>query len=178
MTRRADSPAAFSVGEAAAGSSRRRVPIYRSVMFLVVGTIALLVFILVQGDVRRRQRAMEQAKRHVATLAKRVGDAGALPLNLQPEPVPERQPGMFRVECLARQDALYLRKSNRRGIIAQTTPVLQMLALDGRAVIFIENGRFDVNCLKLPEFDERFAAQRDDIRRLADDARYAAPNGS
>ncbi|GAG12856.1 unnamed protein product, partial [marine sediment metagenome] len=91
--------------------SRRRTPVSRSVIILVVGTVALFVFILVQGDLRRRQRAMEQAHLHAAALAKRVGEAGALPLNLEPLPTPERKAKTYRVEQLSRRDARHLRKS-------------------------------------------------------------------
>ncbi|MGB2984336.1 MAG: hypothetical protein WBE26_00520 [Phycisphaerae bacterium] len=149
--------------------SRRRTPVSRSVIILVVGTVALFVFILVQGDLRRRQRAMEQAHLHAAALAKRVGEAGALPLNLELLPTPERKAKTYRVEQLSRQDARHLRKSGKRVIVAQTVPLPQVLTPDGRAVIFFEGGKFDVEWLTLPEFDELYAAQQDEIRRLAAD---------
>ncbi|UCC31725.1 MAG: hypothetical protein JSU86_05485, partial [Phycisphaerales bacterium] len=92
-----------NAAEAEGRSARRRLSILRSVIVLAVATIALLVFILAQGDVRRRQRAMEQAQWHANGLAKRVGEAGALPLNLEPEPAPGRRLEMF--ESLSRQEA-------------------------------------------------------------------------
>ena len=170
MPQRTDSKTTFSSGQAASGSSRPRTPIYRSVIVLTIGTIALFIFILVQGDVRRRQRATEQARSYAATLAKRVGDAGTLPLNLGPDQM------ILQIEWLSRQDAGHLRKSAERGIVAQTKPVLQVLAYDGQAVIFFQNGRFDVEWLALSKFDERHAAQRELIRRLAGDAGRHAPD--
>ena len=164
-----------NAAEAKGRSARRRLSILRSVVLLIVATIALLVFILAQGDARRRQRAMEQARWHASTLAKRVGEAGALPLNLEPDPAPGRRLGMF--ESLSRQEARSLRRSDMRVIVAQTTPVLRVFAPDGRAAIFFRQGRFDVQWLTVQQFDELFAQQQDEIRRLEADVTPDRPEG-
>ncbi len=125
----------------------------------------MLVFILAQGDLRRRQRAMEQAKWHAATLAERTGPGGALPLNLEPAAAPRRRSPMFKIEWLDREEARLLRKRAEPYVAAQTVPLLQVLAPDGRAVILFQDGRFDVKWLTLSEFDARFAEQQRRIRR-------------
>lgn len=164
-----------NAAEAKGRSARRRLSILRSVIVLALATIALLVFILAQGDARRRQRAMEQAQWHANILAKRVGEAGALPLNLEPDPAPGRRLGMF--ESLSRQEARSLRRSDKRVIAAQTTPVLRVFAPDGRGVILFQHGRFDVEWVTLQQFDELSAQQQDEIRCLEADATPDGPEG-
>ncbi len=165
MTQRMDSPATFGADSAASGPARSRTPIHRSAIVLAICTIALLAFILVQGDSRRRQRAIEQLKRQTATLLERVGENDILPLNLEPNTDPTQQSKTLRVEWLTRQDARLLRKSTGRKIVAQTIPVRQVLGREGRAVILFEKGRFDVEWMTLSEFDEQYTAQLDEIRR-------------
>jgi len=168
MNQQTDAKPTGNAVEAKRRSARRRLSILRSVIVLAVATIALFVFILGQGDARRRQRAMEQAQWHANTLSKRVGESGVLPLNLEPEPAPGRQTDML--ESLSRQEARYLRQSDRRVIVAQTTPVLRVFAPAGRAVIFFQHGRFDVEWLTVAQFDELHAQQQDEIRRLEADS--------
>jgi hypothetical protein len=122
---------------------------------------------MVQGDVRRRQRAMSQAEWHAGTLIQRLGDTKVLPLNLEPVSDAERKGQMFRVEWLSRDDALCLRKSDKPVLAAQTVSLPRVLAPDGRAAIFFEGGKFYVKWLTLPEFDGLYAAQKDEIRRLS-----------
>lgn len=165
-----DSPATFGAGSVESGPTRSRTPIHRSAIVLTVCTIALLAFIFVQGDSRRRQRAIDQLRRQAATLVERVGESGILPLNLEPDTDPTQQSKAVRVDWLTRQDVRLLRKSAGRKIVVQTIPVRQVLARVGRAVIFFEKGRFDVEWLTLAEFDEQYAAQLDEIRRQSGDA--------
>jgi hypothetical protein len=139
------------------------------VVALLVATVVLFAFILVQGDVRRRQRAMGQARRYVAALVNRLGEPGALPLNLDPAPAPDRSEGTSSIEPLSREDARLLRASGQRVVAAQTRPVFQVLLPGGRAVVFFADGRFDVEWLSLAKFDELYAAQQAEIRRLAAD---------
>ena len=145
----------------------RRRSVLRSVFLLLLATVALFVFILVQGDARRRQRAMSQAQWHAANLAQRLGDTKALPLNLEPVRDPARTGEVSRVEWLSRDDALRLRRSDKRVLAAQTVSLPRVLAPDGRAAIFFEGGKFYVKWLTLPEFDRLYAAQQDEIRRLS-----------
>ncbi len=165
MNQRLDTKANGSAAQIGGDPVRRRKSILRSVLVLAVATIILFVFILVQGDIRRRQRNVDQAFWHAGTLAERAGETGVLPLNLEPVPTPGRQPGMF--EWVDRDDARHLRNSDERVIAAYTVRPLQLLLRDGRAVIVFERGRFDVEWMTLSRFDELFAAQREDIRRIA-----------
>lgn len=165
MTQQMDRAATVGAGPAASEPVRSRAPIHRAAIVLVVCTIALLAFILVQGDSRRRHRAVEGLRRQVATLVERVGESGILPLNLGPNTGPRQQARASRVEWLTRQEARLLRRSAGRKIVAHTIPVRQVLSREGRAVIFFENGRFDVEWLTLAEFDECYAAQLNEIRR-------------
>ncbi len=165
MTQRMDSPATFGADSAAPGPARSRTPIYRSAIALAICTIALLALILVQGDSRRRQRAIEQLSRQAATLVERAGESGVLPLNLEPYTDPGQQSKTIRVKWLTRQDARLLRKSAGRKIVVRTLPVRQVLGRQGRAVIFFETGRVDVEWVTLSKFNEQYAAQLDEIRR-------------
>lgn len=149
------------------GPRHRRRRFVRSVVFLSICTAALLVVILASGDFRRSQRAMEQMRWHASVLTGRVGPSGLLPLNLEPAPAPERLSGMFRIEWMPRDDARLLRGSGKRCAVAQTGALLQVLGREGRAVLFFENGDFDAEWMTLDQFDEQFAKQQAEIRRLA-----------
>lgn len=147
--------------------SRPRTPILRTMIVLAVGTIVLFVLLLAGRDVRWRQRAVSHAEWHAATLAKRVGKTGALPRNLEPLSVPAGSPRTVDLEWLPRDQAHRLRGVGHRLVVAQTAAPPQLLAPDGRAVIFFENGRFEVEWLTLARFDELRAAQQDAIQDLA-----------
>jgi len=151
-----------------AGPRDRRRRFVRSVIFLTLCTAALLAIILASGDFRRRQRAVEQMRWHASVLTGRIGPGGLLPLNLEPDPTPERLSGMFNIEWMPRDDARLLRGSGQRCAVAQTGPLLQVLGPEGRAVLFFDNGNFDAQWMTLDRFDDYFAKQQEEIRRLAD----------
>ncbi len=147
--------------------SRPHTPILRPIIVLAVGTIVLFLLVLVARDFRWRQRAVAHAEWHAVTLSKRVGEAGALPRNLEPLPVPAGSPRTVDLEWLTRDQAHLLRGVGRRLVVAQTAAPPQLLAPDGRAVIFFENGRFEVEWLTLARFDELRAARQAAIQNLA-----------
>lgn len=153
---------------------RRRRSVLRSVLLLALCTIVLFVFILVQHDVRRRQRNMDDAFRCAGVLTGRIGEAGILPLNL--EVASGGAPPVSEFGYLLRRDAHILRASSRPIITAWTAPVSRVFAPDGRAVIFFTNGRFDVEWLTLAEFDRSYAAQQDEIQRLGTEANREVPS--
>ena len=151
----------------------RRRSVFRSAFFLVLCTIVLFVFILVQGDIRRRQRTVDDAQSYASVLTERIGETGALPLNLE---LPDDHPPpscLFRQ--LNRRDTHLLRQSDERIIAAYSSPVTRVFAPDGRAVLLFTDGRFDVDWLSLDEFDRAQAAQREEIRRLATGAAKENP---
>lgn len=151
-----------------AGPRDRRRRIIRSVILLALCTAALLALILASGDFRRRQRAVDQMRWHASVLTGRIGPGGLLPLNLEPAHAPERLSGMFRIEWMTRDDARLLRASGKRCVAAQTVPLLQVLGPEGRAVLFFEDGTFEAQWMTLDQFDDYFAKQQEEIRRLAD----------
>ena len=72
---------------------RRRPPVRRSMVFLAIATIALVVFILILGDARRKRTALSRAAWYADTLSKQLGEGGTLPLNLELDVPPEQRPG-------------------------------------------------------------------------------------
>ncbi len=166
-----------TISEEVAGGVRTRPSIMRSAILPMVGTLALFAFILVQGDSRRRQRAVDQAQWHMENLAQLVGEAGVLPLNLAPESAPGHPSKMF--EWISRQEARRLRNSHQRVIISHTrNPERIVLGPSGRAVVFFKDGQFSAEWISLSRFEELFAAQQDHIRRLAGDAGSPPDNGT
>jgi hypothetical protein len=156
--------------QAGVGLRQRRRRFVRSVILLAICTVALLTLILASGDFRRRQRAMEQMQWHASVLTGRIGPGGHLPLNLEPDPAPGRMSGMLRIEWMPRDDARLMRDSGKRCAVAQTGPLLQVLGREGRAVLFFESGNFDAQWMTLEQFNDYFAKQQEELRRLADQA--------
>jgi hypothetical protein len=175
MSELSDTKACGGAAQAGGLPARRRRSILRSAAVLAVATIILLVFILALGDIRRRNRAIDQARWHVGVLEERAGGTGVLPLNLEPAASPGRSRSMF--EWLNRDDARHLRASDRRVIAAYTVRPLQLLLRDGRAVVFFAAGRFDVQWVPISQFDELLAAQRDEIHRITAEAPHSGVDG-
>lgn len=153
----------------------RRRSIFRSAFLLVLCTIVLFAFILFQGDIRRRQRTKDDAQSYASVLTARIGDTGALPLNLE---LPnDHPPPSYPFEWLTRRDAHLLRRSTGRIIAAYSSPVTRILAPDGRTVVLFTDGHFDVEWMSLEEFDTAEAAQREEVKRLAAGAAQDNPPG-
>ena len=129
-------------------------------MFLTVSTLALVVFILVLGDMRRKYTAVQFATWYADELTERLGGTQALPLNLKPDAAPEHARKVKEFEWLPREDARQLRGRDGRILVARTRPVNRSLAPDGRAVVFFTSGTFHTEWLALAEFDDLDAAQR------------------
>ncbi len=146
---------------------RRHRVRFTSLIILVVAALALLAFIGVLGDVRRQRNAVLQAERHAEVYAARAGETGTLPLNLEPAKAEPAGTKMISMEWLSADEARLLRKSAGRVIVAWTVAMVRALGQDGRAVIFFEDGRFDVEWVTLARFREIRAAQEAEIRRLA-----------
>lgn len=135
-------------------------------LVLAVATIVLVVFILLLGDARRRRAALFQAEWYAAALSSRYGESPTLPLNLDIEPAGRQQIGSRIFKRLTRLEARRLRHTDHAVMVVWTQPVRQVLARDGRAVIFFENGVFRFDWLSPAEFDEAHAAQQAELDRL------------
>ena len=171
---RMETPGVVNPDSAAVRSARRRVLLFRSVLWLVLTTVALLVFILVLGDVRRKNNALAQVTAHAAVYSERVGKDGTVPLNLEVDLstfLAGQQVKAFHIEWLSRDDARLLRGSAQSIIVAHTVPLSQTLAPNGRAVVLFTDGKFDVTWMALSQFDAQWEAQQQEVERRAAEAR-------
>ena len=129
--------------------------------FLTVSTVALVVFILVLGDMRRKYTAVQLATWYADELTERLGGTQALPLNLKPDAAPEHARKVKKFDWwLPREDARLLRGRPGRILVARTHPVNRSLAPNGRAVVFFTSGTFHTDWLARTEFDDVDAAQQ------------------
>ncbi len=134
---------------------------------LCLATAGVLAFIVGVGDLRRKNNALAQARQHATNFERRIGDGGALPLNFDPDVLPEGRRKMIPLESLDRQAAAKLRGNDRPILVAQTVPILQVFGRNGRAVMTFRGGKFSVEWMTLPRFDAVYAAQQELVRRLA-----------
>jgi hypothetical protein len=146
-------------------SPRRRPPVRRSMVLLAIATIALVVFILILGDARRKRTALSRAAWYADTLSMQLGEGGTLPLNLELDVPPEQRPELLRFQWLTREEVRRFRTSDKRVIVAHTRPIRQTLAPRGRAVVFFQAGTVDSGWLTLSEFDGLYTAQKAEHRR-------------
>ncbi len=151
---------------AATATGKRRSTIGRNVVWLAVATLALVVFILALGDIRRKDTPLSQAKWYAARLTEKAGNTSALPLNFDVPVTPAHEPKVKRFKRLDPDEARLLRGTDKRVIAAYTSPIKRMLNTDGRVVIFFETGSFSSQWLALEEFDALLAAQKELIRQL------------
>lgn len=137
----------------------------RTVVMLFVAASALLVFIALLGDVRRKQNTLAQMNWHVDTYAARMADTVQLPLNLDPDIPPARKAVMIKVRWIGRNDARALRTSDEPVFASYSTRIPQVLGRDGRAVIVFEGGTFRVEWMPVDVFDAAIEQQRERIER-------------
>ncbi len=149
---------------------RRRRAVRRQIILLLVGTVILVTFIMVLGDMRRQRWSMEQSRWYAAQLMKRSGEFRVLPLNLfvdVMQDVPDRLKAQARpFSYLTREQARLLSKSSNRLLVAWSKPVHRVLAKDGRAVVLYEEGSFQPVWIHLADFDLFFARQQQELERL------------
>ncbi len=145
---------------------RKRTSILRPAGFLVLATIALIVFIGVTGDSRRQTNAINRARSYAAQLNDRLGREKRLPLNLSTREPQSRGLGVIPMECLTSAEAYVLRHSSDIVLAAWTVPVVRAMGADGRACIFFQDGAFSVRWLTLGEFDRNRAEQQARIEEL------------
>ena len=151
----------FAQSGSADSMSVRRKSVGRSVMFLACCLLALMVFILVVGDVRSRGCALSYANEYARQLQARAAEDRVLPLDLSAAPAGgQTLRKMYRFEFLTPDEASELRSADRAIIVAQTIPVARRLASDGRAVVLYEQGLFRVEWMPLARFDAIWAVQQ------------------
>lgn len=146
------------------GSSGRSV---RSILLLIVGVAALLVFISLVGDFRRKQNTMAQMEWHTGTYASRMGNTVELPLNLDPDIPAARQALMIKVKWIDKNDARELRGYDGPIITTYSSAIPQALGSDGRAVIVFEKGKFRVEWMDVSAFDAAMKQQDARVAELA-----------
>jgi hypothetical protein len=104
----------------------------------------------------------------------RVGETGALPLNLE---LPnEHPPVVGRFTWLSREHARLLRSVNGRIVAAWSGRVPRILVPDGRAVIIFEDGRFRVEWFSLKTFAQISGAQQATIQSFKGGASTGPPS--
>lgn len=140
---------------------RRRSPIQTFILLTLLAAV-LLVFIAWLGDWRRRHNidALMQAQTEV--YASMTTDAGLLPLNL--EPTLHSDPNTRLLDAwLTPDEARVLRGTDGEVMIAWTVPLVRALGRNERAVIFFQNGKYDVRWVPLEEFTRHYARQIEEI---------------
>ena len=89
-----------------------------------------------------------------------------LPLNLQPSL--SLDPSSRIIDSwLTLDDARILRAADHEVMIAWTIPLVRALGRNERAAIFFNGGTYSVRWLPLAQFDELFAQQVAEIKRLS-----------
>ena len=133
---------------------------------LAMATIALVLFILVLGDIRRKGTPLSEAMWYADELSQRLEGTKALPMNLELLDVPpEHRRKLQKFEWLTREQARTLRRTSERLIVAHTKPISRILAPDGRAVVFFHAGQFQAEWLSLSEFDKLHGVQQQILQR-------------
>ena len=141
-------------------ASRRRSRIVRSAVLLLVGLVALCLVILVIRDVRHKTRALDLTRWHADTIARRIGSQGALPRNLNPEVDETVSSGELRLYWPPSQDVPVLRAYPKPIIVAWSAVIGQVFRTNGRAVVFFEDGRCEVQWLGTGAFDRQYEEQQ------------------
>lgn len=131
-----------------------RSALFRRLAWLAAATIALVLFILILGDVRRQNVAMVRAREYADELNKRLGAEKLLPLNLEPADTAAASTGKFRFEWLTRDQAFRLRGAPGPLMVAHTVPISADIVRDGRAVILFDNDQFSVLWVRAARFSE------------------------
>ena len=141
-------------------ASRRRSRIVRSAVLLFVGLVALCLVTLVMRDVRHKTRALGLARWHADTISGRIGSQGVLPRNLSLEVEEEASSGKLRLYWPPSQDVPAMRACPKPVIVSWSAVIEQVLRTNGRAVVFFEDGRCEVQWLGTGAFDRQYEEQQ------------------
>ena len=145
----------------------RKAGLLRSSLTLLAGAVALTLLVMLMRDYHRRIQLLDGAREYAEMLARvRVGDSGALPLNLEATDELKEVAGKLRLEWLSHAEALQLRDSSRPVIVVWSAVLPMWLGRDGRGVIVFHEGRLTAAWLSNQVFEQRQAAQQEELRRL------------
>lgn len=147
-----------------------RSSLRRRVFALAGGTIALMLFIVVLGDMRRRSVPLEQAAWYATKLTQRVGDLGILPSNLDVRSAGSEAASLQRFNWLSREEVRALRSHEGRVMVAHSAPIQRILSPDGRVAVFYDTHAFHAEWLT----EEGYIAQRTILTQAIDQGRSAS----
>lgn len=165
-----EKPPMVGVPNESAQAVARKVGVARSALTLLAGVVALTVLVLLVRDYQRRSHALDGAREYAAMLTReRIGESGVLPLNFEPTEALQAKADDFKLEWLAHEEAVQLRRSRQPIIVAQTQVRSLWLGRNGRAVILFHEGQLTVEWLSNPVFEQRLAAQQKELKRLEAD---------
>lgn len=144
-----------------------RSSLRRRVFALAGGTIALMLFIVVLGDMRRRSVPLQQAVWYATKLTERVGDLGVLPSNLDVRSAGPETANLQRFTWLSREEARALRSHEGRVMVVHSAPIQRILSSNGRVAVFHDEHGFHAEWLS----EEVYLAQRTDLMQAIDRGR-------
>lgn len=130
---------------------------------LAVATVALIGFILIMGDIRRKSAALTRAQSYAAELAGRMGESRTLPLELTSRLTPDIPSQTFRFESLSRDEAYRLRETAAPVMVAWTGCIRGDVLRPGRVVIFFEEQAFAARWLEETDFADRLTKQNESL---------------
>jgi len=148
----------------ASSPARRRSAIRRSIGVRILAAIVVVAFVCYVGDMRRRGNAMAQMQRYAETLNVAIGESGVVPLNLDgaewlgADNIPIDMTTLSRTEigCLRGQDSPMM--------IAWTVRLVQVLGVNGRAIVSYGGGRVEPSWVGESQFEALTASQHDLLR--------------
>lgn len=161
-------PPSVSTIAGAGYGAHRPLALWKYLVFLGLGTIALLAYISLQRDIRLKRYSLEQANWYAAALTEKLGDSRSLPLNLEVVVPPEADRQMFDMVWLSREDARVLRHSSKPVIVGRSIhPFRRLLTPDGWMVVTFYNGCFTGQWMTRAEFEQAISEQKEELQRLA-----------
>lgn len=131
----------------------------RQLILLGAATVALIGFILLMGDIRRKSAALKRAEVYAAELTGRVGESGTLPLELTTRDSPDVPSQTFRFETLGRDEAFRLREKDGDIMVAWTGLIRGDVLPEGRAAVFYVGKHFSARWVKESDFARQRLAQ-------------------
>ena len=145
-------------------SAIRRSAIRRSIGLRIVAAIVVIAFVCFVGDVRRKRIAVDQMDRYAAALNATIGESGVIPLNLSPQQLLDTDHVPIDMTTLTRTQVACLRDRDQAFMCAWTVRLIQVLGLNGRAIVTYQNGHAAQEWITESAFASRYAAQTDDLR--------------
>jgi len=128
-------------------------------ILLGAATVALIGFILLMGDIRRKSAALKRAEVYAAELTGRVGESGTLPLDLTTHEARDVPSQSFRFETLGRDEAFRLREREGDIMVAWTGLIRGDVLPEGRAAVFFMGKLFSARWVKETDFARQRTAQ-------------------